>query len=222
LNERRQRLGWIVGIGVLVALAVAVAVFAKGRTSRAGAPSQSSVETTSFTSTVATQSAAGPNGQQTTSVVDSKPTVASNPHAPQPRVNQPAPPKPTQLQLGLPDGVAPPSGSVTFLPLKDFKTSQTYRVNLAVVGWQNKETGMLVGRVASAGLLGPISAATGDPMGPPPSGAIDYGPRFKGLTVLATTNPKARESLVQQKVYSAYLVLLPSGGGAVFVLDKVL
>ncbi|MDR3685498.1 MAG: hypothetical protein P4L93_00840 [Coriobacteriia bacterium] len=131
-----------------------------------------------------------------------------------------APVKPKPSGPELKDHVSAPS-AVTFLAVKNFGAPQTYAAAITPIGWQDKAAGMLVARVTSASLSGAIDAATGQPMGAPASGAADHSKELAGLTLIASTNPGVRSEITNQQSYKAYIVLLPSGGGAVFIVDRL-
>jgi len=129
---------------------------------------------------------------------------------------------PNPAQGGLPDGMTPPVGAITFLETgKPLSASQTYEVTLDVKGWQSSADGTLYARIAAARLMGPINAGTGAESGYPPADATDLSKRLLGLLVLSGTSSHVRGDLNVVGEYQGQLVLLPSGQGAVFVLDRV-
>ena len=130
----------------------------------------------------------------------------------------PVKPKPSGPELK--DHVSAPS-SVTFLSAKNFGAPQTYAAVITPVGWQDKAAGMLVARVSSASLSGAIDAATGQPMGSSAPSTPDHSKELTGLTLVASTNPSVRSDITNQQSYKVYIVLLPSGGGAVFIVDRL-
>jgi hypothetical protein len=207
---------WIAVAVAALVLAVAGGVYALSRIAGGpgiGATATSSVPNASETtppasaSDATTSPPAGPNGQ---SGVPGSPGQAPKPSGWVPSNNP------------LPVGFTPPSGAVSFLPVDGLGgASQTYRASVTALGWQDQAAGTICVRLDSATLLGPVNAATGEPMGKPAAGTPDFSPRVKNLNLLAATSQAARADLSQQRAYTVYLVLLPSEGGAVFVIDKV-
>ncbi|GAB4278274.1 MAG: hypothetical protein Kow0056_10410 [Coriobacteriia bacterium] len=134
---------------------------------------------------------------------------------------------------GTTDGGAPESGAddgggagasgrgATFMvPIPGFDAPQTYEAQVEFKGWQSEGSGMAYLEVRDARLLGPISAETGEEMGPPPEGETDHSSRFEDIVIVASTSEAARGTLGAGEEHTIRLVLLPAGGGAVFHVER--
>jgi hypothetical protein len=97
--------------------------------------------------------------------------------------------------------------------------SQTYRATVEVLG--RRDGRLAEARVVSARLLGPIDGATGEETGEPADPKADRSGYIKGRTLLATVADGAVLELPVSGPAEVHLVLVPSGEGAVFWIDKV-
>jgi hypothetical protein len=121
---------------------------------------------------------------------------------------------------GLPDVRDVPAGTLSHLADTTGTVPQTYLVVGNVLGWANRAGGVVCVTCVSATLLGPIDPATGVPAGKPPAGTRDHSPEFVGVSLVAATSGRARTDL-RPGVRTLHIILLPTAGGATFVVDRV-
>lgn len=178
----------------------------------AAAPLASSASTTLGTTlTRATASAPAPSHA---AAAATRPGSAASPGSPA-KVVKPKPSGPL-----LKDRVTF-AKAITFVPAGSLTAPQTYVAEIVPQGWTDKASGDLLARVVSARLAGPIDAATGQETGPPASGTPDHSKQFVGATVIAATSTQVRADLTHKQKYKVHIVLLPSGGGGVFIVDRL-
>jgi hypothetical protein len=111
--------------------------------------------------------------------------------------------------------------AAAYLPIEDLSASQTYRAQVEVMGWRNPASRVLEVRVTSAELLGPMDAQTGEPTGEPAEPSEDRSGYVEGQVLLVTATASAASNLPAEGPVGVRLVLVPSGDGAVFWIDKV-
>lgn len=231
---RAKRFIWIGGgivvVGAAFVLAVVLGRMASPSASRTTAQGASAIPGSS-TSTLSPTAAAPAATTSSVVAAPGRPSTTSSSGGPRvvsgsktKRVSYPAvPPKPVKPKPAGPvlkDHVSSPA-ALTFLRVKNFGPPQTYSAVIAPTGWKDKASGMLVARVTSASLAGAINASTGQPMASPAAGAPNRSKELAGITMIAATNPAVRRDLTNEQSYKVYVVLLPSGTGAVFVVDRL-
>lgn len=220
----RRRLIWIVA-GIAVVGAAILLGFALGRAG-SGRPTSVNVQAAVPAAAVATTNNPAPVStpapeQPATAVAAGGIPASSASAAKGVRLAPPITPvKPKPSGPTLKDHIGS-AGAVTFLAAKNFGPPQTYAAVIVPLGWKDKSSGMLVARVNSASLSGEINASTGQPMAPAAAGTTGLSKQMSGISVLAATNVAVRSSITNKQSYKVYVVLLPSGKGAVFMVDRL-
>lgn len=128
---------------------------------------------------------------------------------------------PSVVPDGLPASAEVPSPAAGFIAVSGLVTPQTYVARIHVFGWRSESSRTLEIDVESARLAGPIDALTGAELGEPASSEKDYSSLLVGQRVLASASPTLEIDAGTPGSVTVRLVLVPSGTGAVLVIDRL-
>lgn len=184
---------------------------------------------------VASAFLASPAGQSASPVVgiaDHAPAVSaagagSLPNAPGTKTASPLQADtdvPETPEDAAPDTTADATSSGTasaFIEVPSLTVPQTYIALVDVKGWRDESSSTLEIAVREARLAGPIDAITGEETDIPEPGTRDHSRLLMGRRLLASATPAASGSLAGTGEARVRLVLMPSGAGAVLIVDGV-
>jgi hypothetical protein len=109
----------------------------------------------------------------------------------------------------------------SYLEIVGLKAPETYEAKVTVIEWEDRAAGVLEVRVNEATLLGPLDALTGEELSEPYVGAQDRSDQIEGVSLLVSATGAAAGAIPSQGECLVHLVMVPSGEGAVFWIDKV-